>query len=161
MVIFKFFITFYYYRMAIWQRNIGNRFHHKGSFLNSEKHLTRILAINPQHDKAQLVRGVVRWRELDDWQGAIKDFGVLIQNEALKTLLRAEALFYRSMAYYRGGNYAAAIDDLERILKLAPKSRFAYSAEIQLKSLYLIANELPQITKKLPEPQIGLLPDGQ
>ena len=158
MVIFKFLLTFYYYRFAIWQRNVGTRFQHRVTLRSSEKYLTRILILNPQHHKAQMVRGIIRWRELDDWQNAIKDFGVLVQNETLKTLLRAEALFYRSMAYYRGGNYAAAIDDLERMLKLAPQSKFAYSAETQLKSLYLIANELPEITKKLPEPQIGLLP---
>ncbi len=160
MIIFRILASFYHYRMAIWQRNMGTRFHHRPTILKSIAHLSRILKMNPRHHKAQMVRGIIYWRELDDWENAVKDFRVLAQNEALKNLIRAEALFYRSMAYYRGGNYAAAIDDLERMLKLAPKSRFAYSAETQLKSLYLIANELPEITKKLPEPQIGLLSDG-
>lgn len=161
MVIFKFLLTFYYYRRAIWERNMGTRFQHKPSLKTSERLLTRILKMKPQHNKAQMIRGVVRWRELDDWQGAVEDFSVLAQNEALKIELRAEALFYRSMSYYRGGNYSAAIDDLERTIKLAPTSRFARSAETQLQSLYLIANELPQVTKRLPEPQIGLLTDGE
>lgn len=160
MTLFRTLVNFYRYRTAIWQRNMGTRFHHRPTILKSIENLNRILKINPHYDKARMVRGIIHWRELDDWQSAVKDFGVLIQNETLKNLVRAEALFYRSMAYYRGGNYAAAIDDLERMLKLAPQSKFAYSAETQLKSLYLIANELPQITKKLREPQVGLLSDG-
>ena len=135
------------FRLGVWERYLGIRSHDRRYFARAERHFSRAIRNRPDYLQAHLERGIVRWRELDDFEGAIQDFNLVLglQRDHQK------ALVCRSMAYWRGGQYAAAIDDLERVVEINPNSQFARNAQTQLKSLYLVASELPHIQKKLPQ----------
>jgi tetratricopeptide (TPR) repeat protein len=144
----------WHFRLAVWEKYRGLRSYKKRYFQNSEMHFSEVLAFDAQHLGAWIGRGIVRWRELDDFMGAIDDFNHALR---LSPSHAPEILFYRSMAYSRGGNYHAAISDFERILDIAPRSRFARDAYAQLASLYAIISELPDVPDQLSTPTVSRL----
>lgn len=124
---------------------MGLRSFHRPLFERSAAHFTRAYELNPSNPAALIQRGIVRWRELDDFEGAIADFDrVLLVDRS-----QADVLFYRAMAHNRGGNYIATVQDLERVIDVAPESRLARDAFVQLQSLYQIMDELPRSQRKL------------
>jgi tetratricopeptide (TPR) repeat protein len=133
------------YRMGIWERYFGIRSHNRRHFARAEEHFSRAIRNRTDYLHAYLERGILRWRELDDYMGAIEDFNQVLGMQPY----HQKALICRSMAYWRGGNYVAAIDDLERVIEINPESQFARNARTQLTSLYLVASELPAIQKRL------------
>lgn len=135
------FLAYWLYNWAIIQRYRGLRRQKRKRFEAAERYFTRALKLNENHIRARVNRGLVRWRELDDWAGAIKDFTTLLEQQPDYHLAR----FYRGMAFHRGGNYQAAAQDLYDFIRLAPKSRWAYDAQIQLDSLYAIIDDLPKL----------------
>ena len=131
-------MSFVYYRMAVWERYLGLRSYHKPLFERSDYHFTRAFELQPHKIDAIIQRGILRWREMDDFMGAIRDFDFVLQvdNE------HQDVLFYRAMAHYRAGNYPASIHDLELVIEVAPTSRTASDAAKQLRTLYQIMDEL-------------------
>ncbi|MBI5930425.1 MAG: tetratricopeptide repeat protein [Chloroflexi bacterium] len=131
------------------------RFHalasrHRTDFQATERWFTRALNLDNGYQLARFNRGVLRWRELDDWAGAIADFTTLLaQNSDY-----VDALFNRAMTYARAGNFHSAIEDFEHFLDSAPESRWARHAYNQLEGLYAIADDLAQ---PLPPPEPPLL----
>lgn len=119
------------------------RFHalasrHRPAFKATERWFSRALDLDGSYQLARFNRGLLRWRELDDWAGAIADFTTLLaQNPA-----HVEALFNRAMAFARAGNFHSAIEDFEHFLDTAPDSRWARHAHNQLAGLYAIADDL-------------------
>lgn len=119
------------------------RFHalasrHRTDFQAAERWFTRALNLDNGYQLARFNRGLLRWRELDDWAGAIADFTTLLAQNADYV----DALFNRAMTYARAGNYQSAIEDFERFLDIAPNSRWARHAYNQLDGLYAIADDL-------------------
>jgi regulator of sirC expression with transglutaminase-like and TPR domain len=99
-------------------------------------------------------RALLRWRELDDWVGAIDDFTTLLTQYPSQH----EALFNRGMAHYRAGDYHASAIDLAAFIQRDPDSRWVHHAKIQLQGLYSIIDDLP---KQLPPPDIPILSPPQ
>ncbi len=137
------------YRWAMFRRAMGIRTRNRRHFLAAERTLTGVLILNIQHIKARTNRGLIRWRELDNWSGAIVDFTHLLDQQPDHYI----ALFYRGMAFYRAGDYRASALDLDTFIRLAPHSRWVHHAAIQLENLHAIIDELP---KMLPPPKHDL-----
>jgi tetratricopeptide (TPR) repeat protein len=119
------------------------RFHalasrHRAGFQATERWFTRALELDTHYGLARFNRGVLRWRELDDWAGAIADFTTLLAQDETYV----DALFNRAMTYARAGNYRSAIEDFEHFLEVAPESRWARHAHNQLEGLHAIVDDL-------------------
>ncbi len=129
------------------RRYHGLRTRNRRHFAVAESLLTRALALDHYHLNARMSRALLRWRELDNWVGAIEDFTTLL------TLYPTyhEALFNRGMAHYRAGDYHASAVDLATFIQRDPHSRWVHHANIQLQGLYAIIEDLP---KMLPSPDI-------
>ena len=119
-------------------------------FSAAERLLTRALRLDNTHATARMSRALLRWRELDNWVGAIEDFTTLLTQYPT----HHEALFNRGMAHYRAGDYYASAIDLAAFIQRDPNSRWAHHAKIQLQGLYAIIDDLP---KMLPPPDIPAL----
>lgn len=136
--------------LANFRRYHGLRTRSRHHFAAAERLLTRVLALDNTHAKARMGRAVVRWRDLDDWVGAINDFTTLLTHHPTYH----EALFNRGMAHYRAGDYYASAIDLAAFIQRDPQSRWVHHANIQLQGLYAIIDNLP---KQLPPPDIPSL----
>ena len=123
------------------RRAMGVRTRNRRHFLAAERTLTHVLSLNSQHIKARINRGLIRWRELDNWSGAITDFTRLLDQQSDYHI----ALFYRGMALYRAGDYRASALDLDTFIRFAPQSRWVHHAAIQLEGLRAIIDELPKL----------------
>ncbi|NDJ85168.1 MAG: tetratricopeptide repeat protein [Chloroflexi bacterium] len=144
--------AFAWYSLAVLRRAIGVRSRRRHHFVAAEWCYGRALGLVEKHIAARLGRGLLRWRELDDWAGAIHDFSTLLALHPTQHL----ALFYRGMAYYRGGNYHAAAHDLASFIQAAPESPWVHHATIQLEGMNAILDDLPKL---LPPPGPRLLED--
>lgn len=142
-----------YYRLGLWARYVGLRTSERRHFRQAEAHFSRALRAAPDHWQARQARGVLRWRELDDFNGAIQDFTAVLAVRPHHQL----ALFCRSMAHWRGGNYLAAIDDLEKVIQIDAATRTTQDALAQLQALYDIAEELPQVRQRLDQSPVIML----
>lgn len=123
------------------QRFMGLRTHNRQRFLDAEHHFSRALQLNEHHYQARINRGLLRWRELDDWEGAIVDFTTLMTEKPHEHL----PLFYRGMAYCRAGDYHAAVRDFDTFIRAAPHSRWTHHAMIQLDGLLAVIDDLPKM----------------
>ncbi len=135
------FVAYCLYHWAVIQRYRGLRRRKRQRFEAADRYFTRALKLNQRYLKARVNRGLVRWRELDDWAGAIDDFTQVLSQHPDYHIAR----FYRGMAFHRTGDYRAAAQDLHDFIRLAPNSRWAYDAQIQLDSLYAIIDDLPKL----------------
>ncbi|MCB9438462.1 MAG: hypothetical protein H6673_15935 [Anaerolineales bacterium] len=136
------------YNRGIFQRYIGLRTRNPRNFGAAERAFSRVLHLNERHINARVSRGVLRWRELDNWVGAITDFTELLEQVPTYYL----ALFYRGMAFYRAGDYYASAQDLAMFIRLDPDSRWAHHARIQLEGMYAILDDLPKLLAPPIEP---------
>jgi tetratricopeptide (TPR) repeat protein len=139
--------TFFQFHWANMRRFVGLRTHDRRHFLAAEHHFTQALALNGNHQQARINRGVLRWRELDNWAGAIADFTTLLVQYPHHYL----PLFYRSMAFCRAGDYHAAVRDLDAFIRADPQSRWVHHAIIQLDGLLAIIEDLSPM---LPDPRL-------
>jgi tetratricopeptide (TPR) repeat protein len=124
--------------------------HRRRDFLATERLFTRALALDGTYKLARFNRGVLRWRELDNWAGAIADFSTLLAQDAAYV----DALFNRAMALARSGNFHAAVDDFATFLKIAPESRWARHAAIQLQNLQAVLDDLSRQLPPPPQPPL-------
>lgn len=131
------------------QRYRGLRTGNRRHFVAAEQLLTHALEFNEKHHQARINRGLLRWRELDNWAGAISDFTLLLAQWPQDHL----PLFYRGMAFCRAGDYHAALHDLDAFIQAAPSSRWVYHATLQINGILAIIDELP---KMLNAPQAPL-----
>ena len=136
-------------RLAIMWRYRGLQSYRTRHFRRSEDYFSQVLAIDAQHIGALVGRGVLRWRELGDYLGAITDLNAALACAPQRT---PELLFYRGMAYASGGHYPAAIDDFEWLINHAASTHYARLAYTQLASLYAVADELPRPPNQLTVP---------
>lgn len=132
--------TGWVYNRGIFQRYLGLRTRNPRNFGAAERAFSHVLRLNTHHINARVSRGILRWRELDNWVGAITDFTELLEQVPTYYL----ALFYRGMAFYRAGDYYASAQDLAAFVRLDPNSRWAHHANIQLEGLYAILDDLPK-----------------
>lgn len=140
--------------LANLRRYHGLRTRSRHHFSAAEQLLSRALTLDNTHAKARMSRALLRWRELDNWVGAIEDFTTLLAQYPSYH----EALFNRGMAHYRAGDYHASAIDLAAFIQRDPHSRWVHHANIQLQGLYAIIDDLP---KRLPPPEIPKLSPPQ
>lgn len=111
------------YVLYLWggtRRHIGIRNSNRGEHMAAARAFGRALAVNPHFRPARLARGIVLWRELNQFDEAIADFDVLLAADAQD----GEALFNRALAYQQAGRYATALQDLTAYLKLPRDDRY-------------------------------------
>lgn len=114
-----------------------NRRHYQAA----ERHYSAVLVVLPNHQRAKRARGLLRWRELNDPDGAIADF----QDLRLSDPDYHIAYFYEGMALVELGEYREAVFCFSEFLVAAPESRYARSATLQLQSLSHIVDALPPL----------------
>lgn len=89
---------------------------------------TRAIEIDPLFADAYMQRGVLYWREIQNYHRAIRDLGQVLELDSERT----EALYYRALAYQARGDFDQAIMDYERFLVASSDSVLRESAQIQL-----------------------------
>jgi tetratricopeptide (TPR) repeat protein len=89
---------------------------------------TRAIGFDQQFVEAYLQRGILYWREIQNYHHAIRDLSRALELDPGRT----DALYYRALAYQSRGDFDQAIADYERFLVAAPESTWYDSAQIQL-----------------------------
>jgi lipoprotein NlpI len=87
----------------------ANRREHRAAVGN----YTRAIALDPAYTYAYFSRGVLRWRELGEYEAAIKDLSMVLELDSTW----ADALFNRALANKMNMQYKEAIDDFQRYLQ--------------------------------------------
>ena len=73
------------YMLYLWggtRRHIGIRNSNRGEHMAAARAFGRALAVNPRFRPARLARGIVLWRELNQFDEAIADFDTLLAADA-------------------------------------------------------------------------------
>jgi len=94
-------------------------------------HFTRAIELDPEFAEAYLQRGILYWREIQNYYRAARDLTRALELQPA----RREALFNRAIAYQLRGDFDRAIDDFQNFLETAGDSPWRDSAEIQLAGL--------------------------
>ncbi|PJF44456.1 MAG: hypothetical protein CUN55_03925 [Phototrophicales bacterium] len=129
--------------VGIIRQQAGARTRNRRHYLAAERHYSAVLVLKPHNTYAKRARGLLRWRELNDPEGAIEDFLDLRQSDPNYH----DGLFYEGMARVELGQYAEAASLFRQFIEVAPKSKWAHSATLQLQSLNAILGDIP---KQLP-----------
>jgi len=130
----------FFYNAATLSRFWGLRYHNSLFFKRAERQFSRALELDKGMEQAYLNRGILRYRELGDWAGAVQDFSTIIGQNPM----HADAIFNRAMAYYHGGDYYDAAQNFAAYLQVAPDGRWAHTSNVQLHMLESILDDLPQ-----------------
>jgi tetratricopeptide (TPR) repeat protein len=100
-------------RVADAQRHMGNAYSNPQEHRAAVANYTRAIVLDPAYAYCYFSRGVLRWRELGEYEEAIRDFSTVLE-------LRpdwADALFNRALAYKMSMRYEQAIADFEQYLE--------------------------------------------
>lgn len=92
---------------------MGNAYSNRQEHWAAVGNYTRAIILDPAYTYCYFSRGVLRWRELGEYEEAIKDFSTVLKLDPDW----AEALFNRALAYKLGMQYDQAIADFERYLQ--------------------------------------------
>jgi tetratricopeptide (TPR) repeat protein len=92
---------------------------------------SRAIEIDPYFADAHMQRGILYWREIQNYHHAIRDMTRVLELDPD----RAEALYHRALAYQARGDFDQAIADYERFLAVAGESVLRESAQIQLEGV--------------------------
>jgi len=109
-------------------RHWGNQGAGRPAYERAVDHFTRAIEIDPQFVDAYFQRGVLYWREIQNYHRAIRDLTRVLELDPERT----HALFNRALAYQARGDFDQAIADFERFLAVDGDSSWRESAEIQL-----------------------------
>lgn len=142
------------YQRGLLQRFWGHRNLRRLHYEAAVRSFSQALALQVDYVEARLDRGLVYWRELQEYELAIEDFSYVLRLDPS----RIEAFFYRSMAYQNLGDYPAAVADLRVALALGEGSQWHYDIYRQLAALEPILDELGSGLDA--GETVDLLPDG-
>jgi tetratricopeptide (TPR) repeat protein len=118
----------WYFLRATFHRHWGNLGSGRVAYERAVDMFTRAIEIDPTFVGAYYHRGVLYWREVQNYHHAIRDMTRVLE-------LRREwsmALLTRALAYQSRGDYDQAIADYEQFLASDPDSTWSESARIQL-----------------------------
>jgi len=113
---------------ATFHRHWGNLGSGRLAYERAVDQFTRAIQIDPQFVEAYFQRGILYWREIQNYHRAIRDLTRVLELDAERT----DVLFNRALAYQSRGDYAQAIADYERFLAVDGDSNWRASAQIQL-----------------------------
>ena len=102
---------FYHLRGMTW-RHWGHRYNDPVAYRRAERDFTRAIEILPTFVQALYDRGLLRWRELADGEGAEADLTRVLELDPK----RAEAWFNRALAREVTGDLTGAVADFRRYL---------------------------------------------
>ena len=105
----------------------GNRQEHRAAVGN----YTRAIVLDPTYTYVYFSRGVLRWRELGEYEEAIEDLSRVLELDPGW----AEAIFNRALAYKMNMQYEDAIADFERYLEEGRDQFWLESSQRQLDEL--------------------------
>jgi tetratricopeptide (TPR) repeat protein len=117
---------------ATFHRHWGNLGEGRIAYQRAVDQLTRAIEIDPTYVGAYFMRGVLYWREIQNYHHAVRDLTRVFEIDPDCT----EALFNRAVAYHLRGDFDHAIGDLQRFLEIDPNSAWRESAELQLAGLH-------------------------
>jgi len=123
----------YHYWLGLAYRSRGNRANDANAYHEAIGEFTQAIARDPLLAGAHYARGVVYWRELNDFERAVRDFSRTLEL-APDT---ANAYFNRGLSrmYGRIGTREDAEADFTEFLRRAPKGYWRAEAENQLARL--------------------------
>ncbi len=116
---------------ATFHRHWGNLGSGRIAYERAVDYFTRAIDLDPAFAEAYLQRGILYWREIQNYHRAARDLTRVLELEPG----RSEALFNRAIAYQLRGDFDRAIDDFQKFLATAGDSQWRESAEIQLAGL--------------------------
>ena len=134
--------------------------HHRGAVLRKLKReadalvdLERLLALDPTHAGGHYHRGVIR-RRAGQLQGAIEDFDDALR---LDPDLESVARYHRARAYLELGELGLALEDVQRVLALAPQDVGALYQRSQIRIAQgELAEALPDLDLLVElQPEVG------
>jgi len=100
-------------RVADAQRHMGNAYSNRQEHRAAVANYTRAIVLDPTYAYCYFSRGVLRWRELGEYEEAIRDFSTVLE---LKPDW-ADALFNRALAFKMSTQFEKAVADFERYLE--------------------------------------------
>ena len=89
---------------------------------------SRAVTVDPDFVEAYLQRGILYWREIQNYHHAIRDMTRVLALDPD----RAEALYTRALSYQSRGDFDQAVADLEQFLAQNRDAGLQASAELQL-----------------------------
>ena len=118
-------------RLADAHRHMGNAYGNRQEYFAAVGNYTRAITLDPAYTYVYFSRGVLRWRELGEYEEAIKDLSQVLELDPAW----AEAIFNRALAYKMNMQYEDAIVDFERYLEEGRDEFWLDSARRQLEEL--------------------------
>ena len=118
-------------RLADAHRHMGNLYANAEEHRAAAANYSRAIRLDPAYSQALFSRGLVYWRELRNYDGAIEDLTRVLELDPSW----AEAYFNRAIAYRMRGEPDSAVADLERYLAEGNDPFWLESASRQLADL--------------------------
>lgn len=122
-----------YRRLADAHRHFGNIYGNVEEHHAAVEAYSRAILHDAAYTQAFFSRGLVYWRELGNYERAIKDLTRVLELDPDW----ADAYFNRAIAYRMRGESASAIADLEHYLNEGTDEFWLASAQRQLAELHL------------------------
>jgi tetratricopeptide (TPR) repeat protein len=130
------FAQFYYWR-GNFHRHFGNLSGERVEYEMAVNAFSRAIELHPDFVSAHYSRGILYWRELQNFHRAIRDLTRVIELAPRWH----EAWLNRAIAYHLRGNSPQAIADLEHYLTVAEDPDWRSNAESQLALIKAVALE--------------------
>ncbi len=123
----------YHYWLGLAQRSRGNSTSSSAAYEDATAEFSLAIELNPEFAQAHYARGVVYWRELNDYERAVRDF-----TRALELDPRiAKAYLNRALSRVYGhlGTHEEIIADFERYLAVGKEGYWRSEAHNQIARL--------------------------
>ncbi|MFN8597386.1 MAG: tetratricopeptide repeat protein [Anaerolineae bacterium] len=117
-----------YFLRGSFHRHFGNLSGERREYQWAVDRFSNAIELDPSFVAAYYGRGVLYWRELENWYRAIHDLTRVIELAPHWH----EAWLNRAIAQHRRGDFEAAISDLEHYLTVAKDPGWRANAESQL-----------------------------
>jgi tetratricopeptide (TPR) repeat protein len=120
-----------YYWRGRFHRHFGNLSGDRREYQMAVDDFSKAINLQPNHVSALYSRGVLYWRELENFYRAVKDLTRVIELAPHWH----EAWFNRALAHQQRNEIPAAIADYEHYLTLPGKPKWRVSAQTQLEMI--------------------------
>lgn len=127
----------FYFMRGNLHRHLGNASGERREYQWAVDDFSRALDRDPTLIAAYYNRGVLYWRELENWHRAVRDLTRVIELAPH----RHEAWFNRAMAFQQRGQLEEAADDLRRYLEVATDAGWRANAQHQLDLITTLIDE--------------------
>ena len=126
-----------YFWRGCFHRHFGNLGGERREYQAAVDDFSKAIDLHPLYVAALYSRGVLYWRELENYYRAVKDLTRVIELAPHWY----EAWFNRALAHQLRNEIPAAIADYEHYLTLPGKPKWRTSAETQLEMLKAVEGE--------------------